>query len=78
MEMREITFRLADQQAVNTIMDACYKVVVDGEIWYDVTRLRNCNSVMWEVKYLHMRGLLCYKSPFETLVKLKGPDEKKP
>lgn len=78
MEMREITFLLADKQAKDTILNVCAVEVENGFIWRDSTKLSNCLSVLWEMKYLQMRGLLQHHTTRPHLIKLKGHDEAKP
>jgi hypothetical protein len=74
--LKHLSTTLADKQAVNTILDSCSPVVIEGVIWRNTDELRNCSSVIWEVKYLKMRGLLIHHPLIYTLVRLKGHDEK--
>lgn len=74
-EMKMIMFLLADKQAKDTILNVCTPVQEGGYLWRDTTKLLNCLSVLWEVKYLRMRGLLAHHKDKPHLVKLKGHDE---
>ena len=68
--LKHLATTLADKQAVNTILDGCNIQVLEGVVWYDTTMLRNCSSVVWEVKYLHLRGLLVHHPLIYNLVRI--------
>lgn len=74
MSIESITYKLADKQAVNTILDACDAVTLEGVVWRDTEHLRNCTSVQWEVKYLRTRGLLEHHPVVPILVRIKHYD----
>lgn len=74
--LQHLATRLADKQAINTILDGCAVQVLDSVVWYDTNVLRNCSSVVWEVKYLKMRLLLVHYPLMYNLVLLKEHDEK--
>jgi len=74
--LQHLAHDLAEKQAVNTILDACAVEVVDGVLWRNTNVLSCCTSVVWEVKYLHMRGLLCHHPLVHNLVRLRRDDEK--
>ena len=68
--LKHLATTLADKQAVNTILDGCGVQVLDGIVWRDTTVLRNCSSVVWEVKYLKLRGLLVHHPLIYNLVRM--------
>lgn len=76
MNFKQMTEHLADTQAINLILDGCSVEVIDGVIWRDTTKLRNCSSVDISIKYLRIRGLLCHHQEKKYLVKLKDHDGK--
>lgn len=75
--LKHLALTLADRQAVSTIIDGCEPVVIGGIVWRDTTKLRNVSSVVWECKYLHMRGFLARHSELQHLVKIRGFDHEK-
>jgi len=68
--LKHLATTLADKQAINTILDGCGVQVLDGVVWRDTNILRNCSSVVWEVKYLSMRGLLVHHPLVYNLVRM--------
>lgn len=77
-EMRKIVYLLADKQARDTILNVCAVENEGGFLWRNTERLTNCLTVLWEVKYLRMRGLLAHHKEKPHLVKLKGFCEAQP
>jgi len=75
--LSHLAFRLADRQAVTTIIDECAVVVIQGTIWYDTSKLKTLPHVVWEAKYLHMRGMLARHPQTQQLVKLRGFEHEK-
>jgi hypothetical protein len=75
--MSHLAKRLADRQAVSTIIDECAVVVIQGTIWRDTEKLRTLPHVVWECKYLHMRGMLARHPQNQRLVKLRGFEHEK-
>lgn len=75
--LKAIALRLADRQAVTTILDECPAVVENGVVWRDTMKPRNVVHVVWERKYLHMRGLLAEHPEKPWLVKIRGFDHEK-
>lgn len=71
MEFKTIRLALADKQATGVILDCCEPVTLGGVVWRDTERLRNCSSVVWEIKYLRTRGLLQHHPMIQKLVRLK-------
>lgn len=71
MNFKQISLTLADKQATDTILDCCEPVTLDGVVWRNTERLQNCASVLWEVKYLRLRGLLKHHPLIYNLVRLK-------
>lgn len=74
--LRHLAFKFADDKAIEVIIDQCGIQVLDCVVWRDTTVLKNVPHVVWEVKYLHTRGLLCHHPMIHNLVRLKGKDEK--
>lgn len=72
MEFHEIRHLLADKKAIDTIL-ALPAQVIDGVVWRNI----DGDKVVWEVKYLRIRGLLCHNKQQPYLVKLKDHDEQK-
>ena len=60
-----------DKIAIDTIKDGCVSVLQDGVQWYDTEWLRNCSSLVWEVKYLRTRGLLTHHPIIPKLIRFK-------
>lgn len=60
-----------DKIAIDTIKDGCVSVLQDGVQWYDTEWLRNCSSLVWEVKYLRTRGLLTHHPLIPKLIRFK-------
>ena len=58
--LKHLATTLADKQAINTVLDGCTVQVLELVVWYDTNSIRNCTSVVWEVKYLKLRGLLVH------------------
>lgn len=73
--MKELATQLADKQARDVILDQCGVQVLDSVIWRDTLVLRSVSNVVWETKYLSMRGLLIHHPLIYNLVRLKGSDE---
>ena len=76
MKMTSLIVKLADERAINVILDECGVQVLDSVIWRDTQKLKTVTDVLWEVKYLKMRGKLVYHPLIYNLVRLKGNDEK--
>lgn len=74
--LQHLAFKFADERATNVILDECGVQVLDCVAWRDTTVLKTVQHVVWEVKYLHTRGLLCHHPMIHTLVRLKAEDEK--
>lgn len=74
--LKELAMRFADKQSTDVILDECGIQILDGVVWRNTNVLRTVNNVVWEVKYLSMRGLLCHHPMVHTLVRLKDYDEK--
>ena len=66
-----MNFNREDKQAIATIRDGCVSVLQDGVQWYDTEWLRNCRSLVWEVKYLRTRGLLTHHPLIPKLIRFK-------
>lgn len=68
--LKELATKFADKQAMNTILDECGVQVLDGVVWRDTNVVKNAKNVVWEVKYLSMRGLLVHHPLIPQLVRL--------
>lgn len=75
--MYQIAFKLADKQAIDVILEECPVVIIGGVVWKDSTKPKSVPHVMWEVKYLHIRGLLCKHPQSPWLVKIRGMGNEK-
>lgn len=69
--------RLADRQAVTTIIDECAVEVLDCIIWRNTLKCKTAQHVVWECKYLQMRGMLARHPTRFELVKLRGFEHEK-
>lgn len=72
MNLQKLAQRLADKQAIDTILSQCGAVVIQGKVWRDTSRTLSDTAVHWEVKYLSMRGLLRHHRLRYELVALRG------
>jgi len=68
--LKELATRLADKQATDVILDLCNVQVLNGILWYDTQSVKNEKNVVWEAKYLSMRGLLVHHPLIYNLVRL--------
>lgn len=73
-----LAYMLADERAKDVVLDQCAPYVLESVVWRDMFVLKTAQHVVWEVKYLHTRGLLCHHPLIYNLVRLKGHDEKTP
>lgn len=74
--LKHLAFKFADEKARETILDQCAVQVLNGDVWYDTQKLKNVPHVVWEVKYLHTRGLLCHHPMVHNLVRVKHETSK--
>ena len=75
--LSHLAFRLADRQAVSIILDECPAVVIGCIVWRDTMKPKSLPHVVWETKYLHMRGMLARHPQSPWLVKLRGFEHEK-
>lgn len=74
--LTHLALKFADKQASDTILDQCAVQVLEGVVWRDVNKVKNLPHVVWEVKYLRMRGLLKHHPLIPNLVHLRAVSEK--
>lgn len=75
--LKHLATMLADRQAVTVILDECPAVVIGGIVWRDTMKPKTAKNVIWETKYLHLRGLLARHPTQTNLVKIRGFDHEK-
>jgi len=63
--LKHLATTLADKQAVDVILAQPVQVL-DSVVWRDVSD----GKAVWEVKYLHLRGLLIHHPLIYNLVRL--------
>ena len=73
--LKELAIRLADKEAIDTLLDQCCVQILDSVRWYDTSVLQNAKHVVWEVKYLSLRGLLVRHPLIPQLVRLKNEED---
>jgi hypothetical protein len=74
--LQHLAFKFADERAMDVILNECGIQVLDCVTWRDTNVLKTVPHVVWEVKYLHTRGLLCHHPMIHNLVRLRRDDEK--
>jgi len=74
--LTHLALKFADERAIDVILNECGVQVLDSILWRDTRQLKTVKDVVWEVKYLKMRGRLMHHPLVWHLVRLKGYDEK--
>lgn len=74
--LRQLAFRFADDKATEVILSRCGIQVLDCIPWRDTNVVIGQSDVVWEVKYLQMRGLLCHHPMIHNLVRIRREYEK--
>ena len=69
--LKHLATTLADKQSIDTILDQCGVQILDSVRWYDTNTLRSAKNVVWEVKYLSIRGLLVHHPLIHNLVRFE-------
>lgn len=73
--LKHLATKFADRQAIDTILDQCGVQVLDGVTWRDTQVVKNVQNVVWEVKYLSLRGLLVHHPLVHNLVRVRGHEK---